>query len=299
MNEEKPDADASDNFLQDEQTEEDLFSTDGLRATLLAALRHDRFPIPALPDTLVQLNAQIQTSEWDIRASCAIIERDATLAGRVLARASAASYGAVAPTALPQALMRLGALGLRDLTFALMLGRLFPAGGLFAAWMEQEHLRAFPQALACQRIFERLGLDRSLGFLGGLLADVGRLAILAVLSKDVSAKRHVNVIPPLLDYLHTEVGEAILKRWEVAPDLVEITRAHHHLAMASPDLADTVQAAALAIAIFEAIEANSVPEGIIATLRGDHTTPLIASLDDSILGLMVDDVAEVAVETLS
>ncbi|PIE65546.1 MAG: hypothetical protein CSA24_02500 [Deltaproteobacteria bacterium] len=259
------------------------FSSETLRESMARQLEEDRFPVPPLPAAVAQLNAQAGQEDWDVGEACATLEHDAALAGRVLATASAAFFGFKAPSNLRQAVMRLGAIGLRDLCFALMLGRVFPARGAYRLLIEQEHLEAFPRARACQTVFAALDLDRSVGFLGGLLADIGRLAMLAVLAQHPQARRRVDLAPALLDLLHAEVGAQVIGRWELDPTLTTIARWHHDPSGLPMDTDDEVrrivEATALTVKMYE--QRDGVSDEVVTELLVDD--PLAVTLDPIVL----------------
>jgi HD-like signal output (HDOD) protein len=286
---EAADPDEQGDWLTDEAHAQVGFSSETLREAMELRLVAGDFPVPPLPAALMELNAQAAREDWDIAKACETLERDAALAGRVLSTASAAAYGFKAPSNLRQAVMRLGAIGLRDLCFALMLGQIFPGRGAYRLLIEQEHLEAFPRARACQTVFHALDLDRSVGFLGGLLGDIGRLAMLAFLADHPQARRRVDLAPPLLDLLHAEIGAAVIARWDLEPALGQIARWHHDprgLPEEAEDHAghllavDEVRAVALTVRLFEM--RDSTAEDAVTTLRLDED-PLALTLDNLML----------------
>lgn len=206
----------------------DLSNISDLRFHISEALSDEKFPIPPLPTVLAELNNILSRSDPDLRKACSLLERDAALAGQALKIASSAAFGSIPAKDLGSAVVRIGSNGLRDIVFSLFIGRIFKGKGKFCPMMKAESARNFPLARLSQAIFHITKLDHQFGFLAGLLADIGRIALIAVLSdtaqKGIKLPPSVNVI---IDDMHTDVGALIISRWKLEPSLRDVARAHH------------------------------------------------------------------------
>ena len=241
----------------------------GLAMLVAADVQGSSFAMPPLPVALVELSTIAESPEPDLHAACRTIERDPTLAGPVLAVASSAAYGPRPARDLGHAVLRLGARGLRDLCYALHLGRLFESGPRLASWMRRERLRAYPQARAAQATFQCLGLDVSLGFLAGLLADVGRLSLISMVSRYPATETiDDDRLAGIVDVHHSEVGEAVVRRWQLTPELLSAVRFHHEpeAAIEHQAIALATSLACLAVDTLELIEDPEETRDALATL---------------------------------
>jgi len=201
-----------------------------LKKLLLEKIEKDRFPIPPLPKLIVELNEVIGGDEPDLIKAELVIQRYPEVAGRVVSIASSAAMGMRGPvTDLRQAIMRIGANGLRDVTFALMMGRMFQ-NKRFGAMMSKEHHRAFVLGCSSSMICQLTQLDSGYGFLCGLLVDVGRLALIGVLAEQPEHMQPHLTDPAVLcalDSLHCEIGALVISRWDL-PELLSEVALHHH-----------------------------------------------------------------------
>lgn len=238
-----------------ELSSEDLFEAEDwqseLRERIADALRDGKFEIPPLPAVAVELNRIASSAEPDLRKATELVHRDAQLAGRVLALASSAAFGARSPiTDLQKAVVRIGANGLRDIAFAVMMGKVFRCHPLDRQ-MQQVNARSYLMAAMSHVICRRLKMDSKLGFLCGLLADVGQLGLLALLadfSKENRAWLRRHVIDEAIATMHTEFGALICSRWALPAAIKEVAL-HHH----DPQAAQGAGPLALAVAASDVI----------------------------------------------
>jgi HD-like signal output (HDOD) protein len=199
-----------------------------LRLAVLQKLQSEQFPIPPLPAVVTQLNAIANSADPDLREACRIVERDSQLTGRVLNAASSVAFGARTATDLGQAVVRLGVRGLRDITFALMMGRVFRAQGALGQKMKIAHQRSFALAVTSAWICRALTMDMQYGFLAGLLADVGEQVLIAMFA-EMEKNGGLPVAEPLdaIAELHADVGALVIGRWNL-PDVLQQAARHHH-----------------------------------------------------------------------
>lgn len=219
-----------------------------------ASLRNDAVEVPPLPEEAIRLNELANSSDPDIRAVVRLLEHNATLSGKLLALASSPLYRSVAAVkSLDQAVMRVGINGVRDLAFAVMMGRVFRCGALEPA-MRDVNRRSYVLAAATSAVARALGLDRQQAFLCGLLADVGKLLLIAELwrqSKQSPDLLRPEVVQEVSDTMHAELGALVATRWGMSPLVREVVRCHHQpqqagayapmaMAVASADIASAL-----------------------------------------------------------
>ncbi|MBL4684180.1 MAG: HDOD domain-containing protein, partial [Nannocystaceae bacterium] len=265
--------------------------------------RNKRLDFPPLPQVAVELGRLASSSDPDLGEATRLVERDNQLAGRVVQVASSAAMGGRAVTDLQGAVVRLGVNGLRDLAFAITMGRVFrcpPLDDLVKQQMQHSFVVAIGTARACKM----LGLSDKYGFLCGLFHDIGHLAVLIALARygrDDPEMLKPEFASTVADQLHGSMGPWVLKSWGMHNMVVDVA-AHHHesgsagaampmcQAVAAVDAADGVElevdtAQARAAALCQ------LPVGYEAGLSGDQLVDLaevvhIARNDDVVARMM-------------
>jgi len=239
--------------VQDELSGMDARANDLTRA-LLEEVRSDKFRIPPLPKTVVEMTRLANSPGSDARAAVRMVEREPQFAAKVLQVASSAAFSLGQVTDLKQAVVRIGLMGLRDIAYALTMGSVFRCKSL-EPHMKAELRHGYVTACASALVARAFGLDTQHGFLCGLLHDVGRMALLSSLAirgdKDKSWL-HPYFVRHVLTQLHEEVGYLVLSRWGLHA-IKNVARFHHKpteatedatltLAVAVADLADDLPA---------------------------------------------------------
>ena len=192
-------------------------------------------PMPRAAGTVLRLLESAETTADDLRR---VIETDPALAGTVLRLVNSALFGLPQRiSTLSHAIMLIGFLRLRSLTLTTVaagLKGLIPPAAADEQALIWEH--SVDTALGARMIAERLGFGWSEeAFVAGLLHDVGRLVLLAF-----QVDEYQDLVDPgrgslptpeeeatLLGMTHEQVGRELLSRWNLAPQLVEITGRHH------------------------------------------------------------------------
>jgi HD-like signal output (HDOD) protein len=235
-----------------------------LTKTLLEEIRSDKFRIPPLPRTVVELTRLANTPTSDARAAVRMVEREPQFAAKVLRVASSAGFGLGQVLDLKQAVVRIGLLGLRDIAYALTLGQVFRCPAL-ETHMKSELKHGYVTACTTAMVARAFGVDPQLGFLCGLLHDVGRLALLSSLAQRGEKDKtwlSPQFVRHVLTTLHEEVGYLVLSRWGLH-GIKNAARDHHNPEAATEDATLTM---AVAIAdIADDIAAKS-PEERLAEL---------------------------------
>ncbi len=192
-------------------------------------------PMPRAAGTVLRLLESADTTADDLRR---VIETDPALTGTVLRLVNSALFGLPQRiSTLSHAIMLIGFLRLRSLTLTTVaagLRGLIPPAAADEQALIWEH--SVDTALGARVIAERLGFGWSEeAFVAGLLHDVGRLVLLAF-----QVDEYQGLVDPgrgslptpeeelaLLGMNHEQVGRELLSRWNLAPQLVEITGRHH------------------------------------------------------------------------
>ena len=216
------------------------------RDEILSRLRED-LALPALPEVLVRLDRMLRDPDVDLRKVSDLAATDAVLAAQVVRMANSAYYsrGGAALTGLAPSVQRLGLRALRGLVYALAMPRIFgERGGDFPARELWRH--SLTVAALSSEIAACLGLGQQLReevWLGGLVHDIGALALAAIVPREYSrllreAASSPDAAQSDLSELernafgvdHAEAGGILLReRWRLPDPIPEVAERHHDL----------------------------------------------------------------------
>ncbi len=193
------------------------------------------FPTPpAIVVRLVQLLAKDNVTSEEIAATMAL---DASMATRVLQLAnSVAMGGGLQVESIPEAVLRVGVDGVRDIVFALaMVGAMRPSHFDYRPFWRHSLAVAFT-AQALQTRVQHLGMPFPETYTAGLLHDIGMLVLdraLGTQYRDVlevarsTARPLAEVEHEMLGTDHAIAGGRMLEIWRFPPLLVDAVRHHH------------------------------------------------------------------------
>jgi len=227
------------------------------RDEILSRLRED-LGLPALPEVLVRLDRMLRDPDVDLRKVADLAATDAVLAAQVVRMANSAYYsrGGAILTGLAPAVQRLGLRALRGLVYALAMPRIFgERGGDFPARELWRH--SLTVAALSSEIAASLGLGQELReevWLGGLVHDIGALALATIAPREYSRLLHEaasssDAAQSDLSELerdafgvdHAEAGGILLReRWRLPDPIPEVAERHHDLEF-DPGLPDGIQ----------------------------------------------------------
>lgn len=188
-----------------------------------ARIACNTLPVPSMRLEIAQCLSMVSDPNVSFKKLAEIIERDPGLAARVLWVSNSAMYGGLArPKTVMQAVKRLGVQSLRAVLVEASAHELFEpederlrdaCSGLWA------HSRAV--ALVARELAKVMGRDRDEFYLAGLLHDIGKPIVAAVLFKaeaslgapvwDWSLETWVEA----LQITHRMAGYALVKKWSL------------------------------------------------------------------------------------
>jgi HD-like signal output (HDOD) protein len=229
-------------------------STTPTFAVLTSGERHAVPPaivdLPPFPPVAQKLLLLIENPKVGLKEVGEIIRLDAAMTSNLLRLANSAMFGCRAEVATPlQALALLGIGKVRDLiiTTAMTVYMGSPMNELSRTVMKRCWRHNLATALVSGEVANAAGLNRHTAYLGGLLHEVGRLALLrafpgrypSVLEKgtadDVSLWQTEAV---LLGMSHREAGNWLAEQWQFPADLRQLFR---ELALAAAEDAEPSQ----------------------------------------------------------
>lgn len=259
--------------------------------------------LPAVAARVIELTSQ---QNVQIRDLADTIANDQGLAAKVLRTVNSSFYGLRKPCGtINQAIVMLGLSAVKTLALGFSL-----VDGLSKVRTDAFDMRAYWRrslvsgiAAKCIAAEARLGQDEEC-FLGGLLQDVGVIAMLIALGSEYTevlaeaGADHSALIKAESSHLevtHPEVGAMLASRWKLPNELVMPVRFHEKPTAAPQEHIRHVQAVALGNSIADVV-ASSEPGLAMKRLyeRGEQWFKLKPAQIDSILKQVTQGAAEVA-----
>ncbi len=194
------------------------------------------FPTPpVIVVRMVQLLAQDNVTAEEIGAAMAL---DASMAARVLHLANSVAVGGSTPVeSIPEAVLRVGVDGVRDIVFALaMVGAMRPAHFDYRPFWRHSLAVAFT-AQSLQTRALKLGETYPETYAAGLLHDLGMLVLDRALgdryrevldAARTTSRPLLEVEHEMLGTDHAQTGGRMLQVWRFPKILVDAVTNHHH-----------------------------------------------------------------------
>ncbi len=190
--------------------------------------------LPQLPETALKIMELLGDANADIEDIEEVIETDPSLCGEVLRLASSPLYGApMSLRTVGDAVRRVGFRGLRGLVLALSFkGTVFRDRRLVKyaseVWRQARSVGEMGRAVA-----PMFGLEPAEAFLLALLSDIGKVAMMDLLSQEIQRDGtlmdlvHTGLVGDALYRNHEMVGGAMAEDWGLSADLVSVASCHH------------------------------------------------------------------------
>lgn len=220
-------------------------------ASLLEDVDNGTLMLPTLPRVATAVRSVAQNPKSHISDFVKVIETDAALAARIIQIAnSPLTRGTRSVDDLQTAITRIGLSVLPHMVTGLVMGQIFKSTvpgvnrRLRAIWEQSTRMGTLARHLAAETGINALRPD--VAYLGGLLADIGKLPLLTQLEALTSEALEQAEIDALVEQHHAALGARILKAWNFPDDLAFAAREHHNLALPGdkPALVDCVVVAA-------------------------------------------------------
>lgn len=195
-----------------------------------ARIERGEFDLPHLPATSMALLNLAGKSGVDVGRVVELISSDPTLASELLRTANSVLYATHVPAeTLNQAVMRIGLRGLRSLVFTVSVKGTILRLGSLQNFSEEVWRQAYSVASISRRIAPLLGEDRDHAFLVGLLHDIGKIALLSMLSKegDDSSSTTPATVGRIFYVHHERAGAMLAAKWRLSEELISVAGNHH------------------------------------------------------------------------
>jgi len=207
--------------------EQQLLARVGLR------VERRQIELPQMPSTSSGAIELCARPHVEIHEIVALVERDPVLTSELLRIANSVLYAGNEPaTTLREAVLRVGLRTLRSMLYAVSVRGALLGDRSLATYAEEVWRQSSSCAAIARALAKPLGMDPDHAFLIGLLHDIGKLPLLAMVRK--AALKESEVTPALVGRMfqlhHEEAGAALAQAWRMPAELVEVARRHHDFA---------------------------------------------------------------------
>ncbi|MCE1225679.1 MAG: HDOD domain-containing protein [Geobacteraceae bacterium] len=192
--------------------------------------------LPVFHTVAVKLQQLLSSRSFEIDDVIELISEDQSLSGRVLKVANSSYYAGLNKIAtIKDAIIRLGA---QEIANMAMLASQFEFYNSPNETLNRLMQNLWGHALACavgaKWLTRKAGYPgmASEAFMGGLMHDIGSLALLKVLddiqkSKESSVLFSDQLISEIMEAMHEEVGYNLMKAWNFPDFYCDIAKNHH------------------------------------------------------------------------
>jgi HD-like signal output (HDOD) protein len=201
-------------------------------------LSGDLSDLPVFHSVAVRLQQALARRDFTIDEVLELISEDQSLAGKVLKVANSSYYAGLSKVAtIKEAIVRLGA---QEIANVAMMASQFESyqssNEILNSNMQGLWSHAFSCAVGAKWLARKAGYPdiSSQAFMGGLLHDIGKLALLKVMDDITrSGESRIALTKPLIDEIltsmHEEVGYNLMRSW-CLPETYAIISIQHHKA---------------------------------------------------------------------
>lgn len=213
-----------------------------MSARRLSRIIEGAHALPSLPAVVGRLVSAMANEQLGLDALAQHVESDPVLAARILAAANAGAYGAQKVATIPQAIALLGINRVHDIAVQSAMLEVFTDAGvpdsLRAIWLE-----SLAAAICAEELAARTGANRSIAHVAGLLHDIGKLLLYAVLGNEYlevlaqaaqSGRPIAELEREMIGVDHAMVGGELVRTWQL-PDVIADAIVGH-AASVSPDV---------------------------------------------------------------
>ncbi|WP_162273939.1 GGDEF domain-containing protein [Mariniblastus fucicola] len=194
--------------------------------------------LPSLPGVAQRMLEIAQQDEPSYRELSEAIRADAVISGRVLKTVNSALF-ALRPKveSIEDAIPRLGISTLRTLMLSFHLSSWKASSPDTQNAFRSIWRSCLTQAVIAELLAEKAELESSVCFTGGLIQDIGILAMVTELGEDyisnvLYSSSHFHIADrekEQFGFTHVDVTGEILKRWNMGHAFIDATRQHHEL----------------------------------------------------------------------
>jgi putative nucleotidyltransferase with HDIG domain len=209
------------------EREQQLLARVGLR------VERRQIELPQLPSTSLGALDLCARPHVEISDIVALIERDPVLSSELLRISNSVLYAAHEPAhTLQDAVVRVGLRTLRSMLYSVSVRGAILGDRSLAAYAEEVWRQASSCGAIARALAKPLRIEAERAYLIGLLHDVGKLPLLAMLRKAVTKESEVTpaLVGRMFRQYHEEAGAALARAWRLPEELIEVAGRHHDFA---------------------------------------------------------------------
>lgn len=221
-----------------------------VRQDIMTAIKNDQLVLPTLPEVAIKVREVADDPNADIDQLMSVIGNDAALSARIIRVANSPLLRASRVIEdLKTALMRLGLSYTCNIATGLAMEQMFQAtSDLVDTRMREVWSRSSEVAGICHVLckhYTKLRPDQAT--LAGLVHKIGVLPILTYAEENPSLLNDSLTLDSVINELHPELGDLILKTWNFPTELLHIPSQHLNFTrqVSKADYADIVTVAML------------------------------------------------------
>jgi len=199
--------------------------------------------IPSLPEVVMQVVKLVNNPLADAREIHAIVKKDSAMAAKMLRMVNSVYYGLEQPVHdLEQAISVLGFKTLRSIALSISVINAFQQQNA-AFSMKAFWTHSAVSACVCRLVAAKAGAgDPELGFIIGLLRDIGKLVLVENAGEEcrkiIAVAREFNLpfhraAREVIDTDDAELAAWLCERWELEPAIVDTIRHQYRIAEAT------------------------------------------------------------------
>jgi putative nucleotidyltransferase with HDIG domain len=263
--------------------------------------------IPPLPDLVVRLLGVLNKQETEPQDLERLMQNDQVLVGKMLAMVNSPFYGLNRQIrTIKEAVMVLGFRGLRSLVLATSTAKFLQRDfGCYGHQPKGLWLHAVSVAAAARKLARtcRMSPDEAEQlFVSGLLHDIGKLLLVGYCNEaGTGVGQHANICEyerTKIGIDHAEAGALVTAKWNLAPEIQGIIRAHHDAPTTTqrPSLSIVRLADAVAHEVGTGYEPGRAPASTVSPedlaalgLTAEAWTPLrdelVVAMDEAVTAL--------------
>lgn len=262
--------------------------------------------LPSLPQVALRVIELSQKENTSCDELARVIEHDQGLAAKILRTANSSFYGLRRPCAtVNQAVVMLGFSSVKSLALGFSLVGMFTPNAASTFDYTAYWRRGLYTAVAARRIAAEAGrYDGDEAFLGGLLQDIGMMAMYRALGErylrvlDLTGNDHRTLVRFELSELevqHPEVGALLARRWKLPDALVMPIKYHERPTAAPAAHAVRVRCVGLANTAHDALTMPE-PASVVRRFRtlADAWFGIDARRCDQLLHRIAEDAAQIS-----
>src|SRR5688572_15537998 len=144
-----------------------------------------RLDLPSLPSTSMAVIDLANNPSVEFNQLVSQVSMDPVLSSELLRTANSVLYASVEPIdTLQSAITRIGLRALRSMIFSVSMRGTILRSGVMADYADEVWRQSYCVAMIARSIAPVVGVDPEKAFLLGLLQDIGKISLLAMLSKE-------------------------------------------------------------------------------------------------------------------